>query len=241
VSHAELNELVSSVRALRAENARLEARLDKVEQQAASASTRRTMAAPATATSQPAPGASSSLDGVPALTVVKLKPRARAAPAITTRVAVVEPEASVVEELKGGGQGDADDQAIAEATWARGVEAMNTGNGDAGAKLLLQFVTDWPRHPRADNALLTVGVAQMADQDFAGAASQFERVIASYPAGDAVVDSLLKLGDCRLRLEQPRLARAAWEKVVEDFPGTPAATQAEAKLASLSRQPSKNP
>jgi tol-pal system protein YbgF len=235
VSHAELNELVSSVRALRAENSRLDARLEKLEQQATVATTRRTATAAVTVTARPsAEGAAAALDAIPPLAVVKLKPRTQAAPSINTHVDVVEPSVGVVDALKRDDKPDEDDQAMAQASYERGLDALKTGNSEAGATMLLQFVGDWPRHPRADNALYFIGIAQMAEQDFAGAARQFERVLVAYPAGDAVVDSMLKLGECRAHLKQDGLARAAWQKVITNFPGTPAASQAEAKLAALS-------
>ena len=66
---------------------------------------------------------------------------------------------------------------------------------------------------------------------------QFERVINQYPAGDAVIDSMLKLADCRMKLKGPREARATWEKIVATYPGTAAATQAQARLLSSSLNP----
>ena len=92
VSRAEHAELLSSVRALRAENARLENRLNKLEQDKVMASASRpggaTAKVAAVPTTKPAP---SSNDALPPLTVVKLKPRKDAAPKIETAVEVSEP------------------------------------------------------------------------------------------------------------------------------------------------------
>lgn len=237
VTRPELNELMASVRALRAENARLDGRVEKLEQQLVAGSTRRVTnaAAMTTTSSAPAPSTAHPLDRaepMPALTVVKLKPQHAAAPKLNTRVEVAEPPEGLVDELKGD-KPDETDQAFAQAQFEKGVDAIKTGNTEGGTAQLLQFVSDWPRHPRADNALVYVGMALMAQQDWAGAAQTFERVTVSYPAGDSVLEALLKLAECRVRLKQPAQAKNTLERIISNYPGTPAASQAQATLATL--------
>jgi len=243
-TRAQLDQLLASVRALRADNARLEARLEKLEQRAAlEKATSHGSAQLKSAPTMPAPTAraDSSLDALPPLTVVKLKPKREAAPRLQTEVAVVEPPPGVVEELKDAAaarlanadaEGDATDLAIADAQFERALEGLRTGNAQGSVTAMQQFVAEWPRHPRADNALYVAGVGLMALEDYEGAASSFQRVTAEYPAGDAVVDSLLKLADCRMKLKQPREAKSTWERIVRTYPGTAAATQAQARLSS---------
>lgn len=228
------------MRALRAENARLDARLEKVEQQLVIA--RASSARPAPVAAEPKPvaqgSASSSADALPPLTVVKLKPKKEAAPKLNTEVAVAEPPEGIVEELRtdGDGKPDAADLAMADAQFERALEAMKTGNPEGGVAQMQQFITDWPKHPKADNALYFSGLTMMSQKEYETAAGNFQQVLAKYPAGDAVLDSMLKLAECRLKLNQPREAKATWEKIVTTFPGTAAATQAQARLASLHTQ-----
>lgn len=178
----------------------------------------------------------SSADALPPLAVVKLKPKKDAAPRIDTAVEVSEPPETYAQELTQAPQPPPDeaDLSMAEAQFERGLSMMKTGNSEAGVAQMAQFVTDWPRHPKADNALYFMGVAYLTDNDLPHATEYFERVVTQYPAGDAVVDSMLKLGDCRLRLKNPREARATWERIVTTFPGTAAAQQAQARLTSSS-------
>ncbi|MFZ5445020.1 MAG: tetratricopeptide repeat protein [Myxococcota bacterium] len=228
---------MSSVRALRAENARLESRLEKLEAQL--------VTGPARAAAPPKPTvvasgttsatATSSVDALPPLAVVKLKPKREAAPKISTAVEVSEPPETIVQEFQAPSaptQGTAGDPSVADAEFESALSLLKTGNADEGVKAMLQFVTDWPHHPKADNALYFVGLAAMSGREFDQAAGHFERVLAQYPAGDAVLDSMLKLADCRVRLNRPREARATWEKIVTNFPGTTAASQAQARLSS---------
>jgi tol-pal system protein YbgF len=235
----ELDELLASVRALRAENARLEARLEKLEQKMVLVQATRSNG-PMKPAPPPVAKQESSLDALPPLTVVKLKPRKDAAPRLDTDIAVVEPPETVVEALRGSTSAGAtlpgDDPtnlALADAQFERALEALKTGNVEGGVQAMQRFVVDWPRHPRADNALYFAGVGLMSAGEFEQAASTFQRVTAEYPAGDAVVDAMLKLADCRLKLKQPREARSTWERIVQTYPGT-AAMQAQARLTSHS-------
>lgn len=246
VSRNEHVEVLSSVRALRAENARLEARLEKLEAQQLITSARAANASrPAATTPKPPTSASSSSDALPPLAVVKLKPRKEAAPKIDTAVEIAEPPEALTQEFQNeAASGPAPDEnapTAADAQFERALTQMKTGNSEAGVAQMAQFVADWPKHPKADNALYLSGMAYVADRDFAKATEFFERVVAQFPAGDAVVDSMLRLADCRLRLNHPREARATWEKIVSNFPGTAAATQAQARLASSTQVPVGSP
>jgi hypothetical protein len=96
-SNGELLELRAEVRALREENARLDARLEHLEQNktpslAAKPSAPSPLVASRTAPSTAvAPATDSKAGVVPALTVVKLKPKREAAPKLNTEVEVLEP------------------------------------------------------------------------------------------------------------------------------------------------------
>lgn len=242
VTRSEHTELLASLRALRVENARLESRVARLEQEKQVAASH---PAPAAHAPQPALAqrpAPASADALPPLTVVKLKPRKEAAPPIMTNVEVAEPPETLVQEFKNDAPApDEADQAMADAQFERGLNMMKTGNSESGIAQMQQFVNDWPRHPKADNALYFSGMAFLSMKDFEHATEQFERVINQYPAGDAVLDSMLKLAECRLKLNRPREARATWEKIVTGFPGTAAATQAQARLVSSSQTPVGSP
>lgn len=242
VSRAEHTELLSSLRALRAENARIEARLEKVEaelkgpRKAASVppSAGAAMAVAAAPTSAPR-------DEVPSLTVVKLKPKKEAPPRLATEVEVVEPPVAIVDELAPAVDAapeppDAVEVAALEQQYLQGVDALKTGNSEGGVALLQQFARDWPKHPRADNALFYAAVGLMAQREFKDAETLLEQAIRQYPAGDATLDSLVKLAECRSRLNRQADARATWEKIVATYPGTQAATLAQSRLASASKK-----
>jgi TolA-binding protein len=254
-SQAEVAELRVQVRVLQEARVRLEKRLERVELHATVSRQRSDTSAPAATTpaSSPqqaapkAPGAageSSSL-AVPELTVVKLKPRAEPAPALPTHVAVVEPEPEDMEAFVSAGSSapqrprpdplDEPDPDVLEARFQQSLAALRTGNVQGAVEQLTRFAEENPRHARADNALYFGGLGLMGQGEHAAAAPLFERLMTSYPAGDTVLDAMLRLAECRLKLNQREDARALYTRVLTQFPGTAAATQAEQRLASLSK------
>jgi TolA-binding protein len=242
---SELAELKAEVRAMRDTQARLEKRLERLELHASVSQAR--ASPPPARESSAAPASSPARDfSTPELTVVKLKPRNEPAPSLPTRVDVVEPSPDDMEMfISSGSEGDSDSESAAEpreqldatildAEFEQAVAALRTGNVEGGVERLSRFAEENPRHSRADNALYFSGLGQMGLKDHAAAAKTFERLISSYPAGDAVLDGMLRLAECRLRLNQKEDARALYTRILTQFPGTAAATQAEQRLASLS-------
>lgn len=231
------------MRALREDNARLEAKLNKLEQQravgvVAPAASAPKSAAPATVAAAAEP---KTTNEVPTLTVVKLKPKKEPAPSLKTDVEVLEPSPEVLEAMKkieaeNRGQPSEPeeiDPVEGEQIFERALEALKTGNVTGGVERLQRFASEAPKHAKADNALYFSGVGLMGLNNYDDAARTFEEVASRYPAGDAVQDSMLKLAECRIKLNKPGEARAVYQKIVSRFPGTAAATQAQGRLTQL--------
>lgn len=247
-SKAELLELKAEVRALREDNARLESKLNRLEQAKTIASASVAPAAQAlpqqqrVAAAEPVKRETVSAE-VPALTVVKLKPKKEPAPRLNTEVEVLEPSPEVLAAMKKieaeqrGEPSEPEelDPVQGEAIYERGLDALKTGNVSGGVEALQKFAVAAPKHAKADNALYFSGVGLMGLNSFEDAARTFEEVASRYPAGDAVQDSMLKLAECRLKLNKPAEARAVYQKIVSRFPGTAAASQAQGRLTQISR------
>lgn len=251
-SQADVGALRAEVRTLRETQARLMERLQRLEAHDAVAKARVTPAADASAPGAAAPG--DGLGPTPELAVVKLKPRNEPAPKLPTAVPVVEPGTEQMEMFisavpdgapaSSGAEAatvvaSRDDEAetkdpdVLDAEYDKFVSLLRTGNVEGGVERLRRFAEENPRHPRADNALYFSGLGLIGLSEFKDAASTFERLIKTYPAGDAMLDSMLRLAECRMRLNQAADARALYTRVVTQFPGTAAATQAEQRLAAL--------
>lgn len=257
-TQAEVGTLKAELRSLREAHARLTERLERLEAHAAVDRARGTGARPAATVAgqeSTVPAATTeSLSATPELAVVKLKPRHEPAPRLPTAVEVVEPDSEQMEmfispisdgaPVSGGATmvsttgapaeaADEVDPDVLEADFEKLVALLRTGNVEGGVQRLRRFSEENPRHPRADNALYFSGLGQMGLNEFKDAAKTFERLIATYPAGDAMLDGMLRLAECRVRLNQAADARALYTRVVTQFPGTAAATQAEQRLAAL--------
>jgi len=245
---AELSDVRAEVKALREENARLARRVERVEIDLA---VRKAQGRP------PVPGAPGKSAAttlasaeVPSLTVVKLKPKVEPPPPLNTSVPVVEPSPDVLEALASGpargdgpaattsdDDGPSEDPALADGEFDQGMQALRTGNVEGGVDKLKQFARDHPRHARADNALYFASVGMIGLGDLEGAAATLEAMLREYPAGDAVSDAMLKLAECRTRQSRARDAKTLYSEVIQRYPGTAAASQAEQKLAQLLRSP----
>lgn len=214
------------MRALDDRNAELSRRLDRLEDRNI------LMAGPAN---------SPNVD-LPSLTVVKLKPRSEPAPRMDVSVPVVEPSKDSLDERVDAPEPRetrmprrAPSGAASELEFDAGLAALKTGNVWGGVGRLQRFAADYPKHPKADDALYFSGIGLMGLGDYEAAAASFEQVLANYPAGNVVQDSMLKLAECRMRLNKVSDARKLYTQLVARFPGTPAAAQAEQRLGSLSR------
>ena len=176
---------------------------------------------------------------VPTLAVVKLKPRADRAPPIDVRTQVQEPDGELVAALgrSASPAGDAPDATQVDGEFAQAQEALRTGNLGGGIERMTRFADTYPKDPRADDALYLAALGEMGQDEPARAAKLLESVLQRYPAGDVVQQAMLKLAECRMRLKQTAEARALLARLVTNFPGTPAASEAQARLARIPRTP----
>nr|WP_232293798.1 tetratricopeptide repeat protein [Stigmatella aurantiaca] len=239
-SQAELAALRAELRALREQQARMNEKVERMERSASVLSARPASAKAPGELAAPASAAPASrTHEVPSLTVVKLKPKSEPAPTLPVQVDVMEPDNEQMEMFVSSAPADAPasepvNTALLDAEFEQAVAALRTGNVEAGVVRLQAFAEQNPRHAHADNALYFSGLGLIGLKDLDGASRLFERLINNYPAGDAVLDGMLRLAECRLKLKQPEDARALYTRVITQFPGTAAATQAEQRLASLS-------
>lgn len=224
---------------MRESNARLEQRLERLELVSQLAAVRSTGSeGSASQGSQ-----SSSGEAPPELVVVKLKPKSEAAPKLPVAVDVQEPSPDLVEALASTtfSNGPAasepleQDPDLLDVAFEQAVANLRTGNVQLGVARLEAFAEQNPSHARADNALYFAALGRVGLDDHESGAKLLEQLVAKYPAGDAVQDGLLKLAECRIRLNQPADARALYTRLLTLFPGTAAAAQAEQRLAALSR------
>jgi len=225
----DIEALKGEVRQLQAENAELSRRVDSLQTQLELAHAARAARAPA-----PREDAEKAPVIPPDLAVVRVAPPAHAAarpakaPPVPTAVAIADPDPARMEALGRHGNRDLAAEADAEIKKAR------AQLGSKKARSLEEFVEHYPRHPEADNALVEAA-AVWAEAGLETQACELARRAADdYPAGDALPEAIERLAWCEQHRGAREAERRLLERLVNDFPRTPAAQRAGTRLATLS-------
>lgn len=97
----------------------------------------------------------------------------------------------------------------------------------------LDIVAKHSTHPLAPSAQYWIGEAYYRQHDYHQALVEFQKVVDWGSANPKLADALLKAGLCYNNLRETSRAQGAWQRVLREFPGAPAAAQARTLLASL--------
>lgn len=91
------------------------------------------------------------------------------------------------------------------------------------------------RRPRAlvNYGRLLIDLHQPGDDQLELAIDAFTQMLADYPTSDAAFDAMFALGECYLELDQPELAAAQWEQILESDVLSPASLVWQQALVSL--------
>jgi tol-pal system protein YbgF len=92
----------------------------------------------------------------------------------------------------------------------------------------IDFIGTYPKHPLAANAQYWIGEAYYVQRDHRQALLEFQKVLEMHSG--KIPDALVKIGLCQWTLRDPRRARAAWQRVVREYPGTESARIARTLL-----------
>jgi TolA-binding protein len=141
------------------------------------------------------------------------------APLIPSSISLKEPDQEALDRLDAA----AVDPGIraeldADHSFAQAVAKLNRGDLQSAEQELLAFAGEHPRHTAADNALYLAGLIREHNGDCAGAVALFERVPLTYPAGDAVLSSLVEKARCLSRMERKDEARELLARIVREHP-----------------------
>jgi TolA-binding protein len=231
--------LRAEVRALREENEALTQRVNALRVKLDTLAARSSQPAPAPA---PAKEEAEKAPMIPRdLAVVRVEPRApaarsgRAPPPVPTAVAIAEPDPERLEALSRRGGHDLAAESDGELRRAR------ARTGEARAHALEDFAVRYPRHPSADNALVEASATYAELGRVAPACALARRAADDYPAGDALSDALERLAWCESRHGARDAERRLLERLVTEFPRTPAAERAGTRLATISGRTGESP
>jgi TolA-binding protein len=177
----------------------------------------------------PAPAVAPSRDPRPQLKTVKLGEGRRRrrdynpverAPLIPSSIALKEPDPEALDRLEEATAIDPGvrDELDADHAFAQAVSKLNAGDLQHAENELLAFAGQHPRHTAADNALYLAGLIREHNGDCAGAVALFDRIPLTYPAGDAVLPSMVEKGRCLTRMQRKDEAREILARIVREHP-----------------------
>jgi len=100
---------------------------------------------------------------------------------------------------------------------------VNAKEYDRALDSLNGFLFRYPDHPRAENALYWRGECFFAKGDTAHAVEQFEGLVARFPKGKKIPDTLLRLGMASEKLGNNPQSEQYFERLRRDYPRSEAA------------------
>ena len=105
-----------------------------------------------------------------------------------------------------------------------------TGQWELSIQGFEAYLSAFPGSEQADDAQFYIGENLYADGQFRDAADAYEQVVLAYADGDVVAEALYKRGLALSRLDEPELARQAFELVVKNHPENNMANLAQQQL-----------
>ncbi len=123
----------------------------------------------------------------------------------------------------------------AERVFRRALELFREGKTDAAYQGFASFLSSYPNHEYADNALYWMGDCRYEEQKFADALVEFLKVVRFYPGSNKMPDVLFKVGLSYQRLGEGDKARSAFADLVTGYPGSAFADLAKARLKGFKR------
>jgi tol-pal system protein YbgF len=119
------------------------------------------------------------------------------------------------------------------AIYRRALDEFNGGEYERSIESLREFIASGPEDDYMDNALFWLGECHYGLGRYQDALASFQQVVSSYPDGNKVPDSLLKVALTYERLSNDSSAREVLSVLVDTYPSTDAARRAEERLRAL--------
>ena len=117
-----------------------------------------------------------------------------------------------------------------QTVYGQAFNALKAGSYSVAISGFQGFLKQYPSSPLAPNAQYWLGQAHYVNQDFAAAEGDFQTVLDKWPNSSKAPAAMLDLGNTQLAQGKTVQGRATLRQVVTQFPGTGAATRAQALL-----------
>jgi tol-pal system protein YbgF len=117
-------------------------------------------------------------------------------------------------------------------------DELRSGHTAQSIEQFKAYLSQYPTGEYANNAQYWLGEAYRVNQDNPSARKAFNDVLEKYPDSTKVPDAILKLGYIEVDQKNPVKATEYLNRVISDYPKSPAAVLASKKLLKLNEAPS---
>jgi len=113
------------------------------------------------------------------------------------------------------------------------MQLYKQGKYEPARKEAQNFLSKYPKSDLADNTLFMIGEAYYSEKRYKEAIESYQQVLDRYPKGNKVASALNKQAAAFQQLGDTTAARILYERLMENYPGTPQAQIAEKELKQL--------
>jgi tol-pal system protein YbgF len=117
-------------------------------------------------------------------------------------------------------------------SYQNALRVFNARNYDKALQLFSDIVKQYPSGAYTDNCLYWGGECSYAQNDFAKAVAQFNKVF-DFKNSSKADDAQLKIGMCYMKMGQSALAKAEFKKLVERYPASEYVPRAQKYLSEI--------
>lgn len=110
------------------------------------------------------------------------------------------------------------------------LDLFRQGNYAEASTALNRFAQQYPNSPLTPSARFYEGSSRYANKDFNGSIQGLESMVAAYPRDPKAGDALLVIAGSQVEMNNIAGAKATLQRVVRDYPNTPASDTAKNRL-----------
>lgn len=111
-----------------------------------------------------------------------------------------------------------------------GFNSMQSGDYAKAIASLQQYVKLQPKGASTADAYFWIGECRFALRDYAQAIKDYQAFVERYPKSDKAPVAILKQGESFSNMKMKQEAKVFWTKLAKEYPNSPEARQAKAKL-----------
>lgn len=131
------------------------------------------------------------------------------------------------------GQGPDSTAASAEELYRNAYMDVTRGNYELAAPAFQDYLTRYPQGPRVAEAHYYLGECDYATERYLEAAADYQHVVQDFATSRLVPAAYLKMGHAYEHLEERTLAEKAYHTLIDKYPDSEEAKQAQAALNNL--------